>query len=255
LGNAIACITRWLTNGLLVHHWAWLWGRAGCENNSILGEEQWTWLEEQLLLPSQDDSAIIVEPDVILILSSIQVWSTNPAMEGWGHFPTEQKRLFHLLERHYEKSTAPVIFLSGDVHHAEILGQSGYLEVTSSGMTHHCGQPTLYGGLCRPLLEAFHAHRYTRQAYFIGHNYGTVQIDWRRRFVSIQVHDARGDVVLQVEQALDGSQVMLPSFDTLPPTMDGHLIPYARRIVWTLVVATILSMTMLIVVSRQRYKL
>jgi hypothetical protein len=250
LGNAVACITRWLTSGLLLHKWAWLWGRDGCERESLLGDEQWKWLEQELLHPHFNEAAATTEvpPEVFFVLSSVQVWSTNPAMEGWGHFPAEQERLWNLLQQHYAAAGggAPVIFLSGDVHHAEVLGQNGYLEVTSSGMTHHCGQSKLYGQLCRPLLESFSEHRHSPSSYFIGHNYGTIDIDWGKRAVTVQVHDSNGQVALQVEQLLDGSPPKLPLYRDLPHTMDGHLIPRARRLAWTTALALVVAMTVMV---------
>jgi len=239
MGNAIACMTRWLTSGLFLHRVAWLWGRGQCENGTILGLEQWNWLQQQLL--EEDDSALII------VASSIQIWSTNPAMEGWGQFPKEQERLSNLLRLHYEKSTSPVIFLSGDVHHAEISGQPGYLEITSSGLTHHCGQPKLYGRLCRPLLENFHGHRHSKQDYYIGLNYGIIEIDWIQRRANIQIHNYGGETVLQVDQPLDfrpdGSS--FPSSQKCPQTWDGHLLPYASRIFWTLLAAILVVSTRL----------
>jgi alkaline phosphatase D len=244
-GNAIACGTRWLTSGLMLHKWAWLWGRGGCENNSVLGEEQWKWLESELL--SNNDG---IKSELFVVLSSVQVWSTNPAMEGWGQFPGEQRRLWNLLKRHYYgtghenddgRGPAPVIFLSGDVHHGEIIGQQGYLEVTSSGMTHHCGQPKLYGRLCKPILETFHAHRRDISDYYIGFNYGTLDIDWEERVAKIAVRNMKGEAVLQVHHALDGIPRSLPDFDDLPHTMDGHLIAYAVRFLWTVAVAVLVA--------------
>jgi alkaline phosphatase D len=135
MGNAIACMTRWLTSGLLLHRLAWLWGRGGCQNNDVLGEDQWAWLEKELLY-SQPGKP----PELFVVVSSIQIWSTNPAMEGWGHFPKEQERMWNLLRNHYDpnrsdSAKSPVLFLSGDVHHAEISGREGYYEITSSGLS------------------------------------------------------------------------------------------------------------------------
>ncbi|KAG7369483.1 alkaline phosphatase D precursor [Nitzschia inconspicua] len=257
LGNVIACITRWFTSGLLLHQWAWLWGRKGCEKHSMLGEKQWNWLTNELLLPNDpsdvdnnnnnnnndnNDHSIIKNtqtPDVFLILSSVQVWSTNPALEGWGQFPAEQERLWDLLTLHYSRGGAPVIFLSGDVHHAEVIGQEGYIEVTSSGLTHHCGQPKLYGQLCRPLVESFSAHRHSPTEYYIGHNYGRVEVDWKKRQVRVQVHDSTARVVLQTEPLSMDGRLLLPTYESLPRTLDGHLIPYAHGVVSIVLLAAL----------------
>ena len=46
----------------------------------ILGENQWKWLE----LALQDSHA-----DFHGIISSIQILTTNPVVESWGHFSKE----------------------------------------------------------------------------------------------------------------------------------------------------------------------
>jgi alkaline phosphatase D len=140
LGSPLACLTRWFTAGLDLQN-----KMESCRNAKMLSEEQWTWLEQQLLGHDDDD-----ENDVALYVigSSVQVLTTNPAIESWGHFPEERIRLLKLLNN--IKDGAGVIILSGDVHHGEILDSSAGLklngdwneddgriiEVTSSGMTH-----------------------------------------------------------------------------------------------------------------------
>ncbi|OEU11716.1 hypothetical protein FRACYDRAFT_162308, partial [Fragilariopsis cylindrus CCMP1102] len=103
-GNAVACLTRWLTSGLLLHRYSYLWNKKDCGTAKLLGEDQWTWLEKELSLSSESDSESFEEeesslepPELFIILSSIQVWSTNPVMESWGQFPQEQERLYNLL--------------------------------------------------------------------------------------------------------------------------------------------------------------
>ena len=232
MGNAMACATRWATAGLNLWKWAGWWGKKGCERAGILGEDQWKWLREELFSSPAD---------LHIIVSSIQIWSTNPAMESWGQFPLEQERLWNLLQEYYQqsrsKAVAPVMFWSGDVHHAEISGREGYLEVTSSGLTHHCGQPKLYGRLCRPLLENFHEHRYRGDTFYIGLNFGVLDVDWTERVATVQIKNAQGETVLQVQQSLDQSISKLPSYQGLPHTWDGHLIPWLWRLLLSLLMA------------------
>jgi alkaline phosphatase D len=97
---------------------------------TVLGEDQWVWLEKEL---TQSDA------DIHLIGSSIQAIPNDHGYEKWGNFPNERQRLFDLIVK-----TAPArpIILSGDRHIAEfskinLKGLSYPLyEFTSSGLTH-----------------------------------------------------------------------------------------------------------------------
>ncbi len=95
----------------------------------ILGEAQWTWLEDQL----QNSRAA-----VHVIVSSVQVVAEEHRYEKWANFPAARKRLYHLLDRHRPRA---VVLISGDRHLAEISrtqtpGGLEIVDVTSSGMTH-----------------------------------------------------------------------------------------------------------------------
>lgn len=98
---------------------------------SILGEQQWKWLEQQLKQPA----------DVRLLVSSIQVVAYEHAWEAWGNFPHERQRLYDLIE---SSQANGVVILSGDRHLTEIskdVGQLGHStpypiwDFTSSGLT------------------------------------------------------------------------------------------------------------------------
>ena len=118
MGSAFACLTRWISAGLKLQEFI-----PYCMNAKVLDEAQWAWLEEQLLG---------TEAQVNILVSSIQVLTTNPMTESWGQFPAERKRLLTMLNH------KRVAVISGDVHHGEVLvaGAGKLLEVTSSGLTH-----------------------------------------------------------------------------------------------------------------------
>merc|ERR1712154_586687 len=107
-------------------------------NGTILDDVQWKWFE-QILKSQQFKSSKLV-----LIVSSTQVFSSNPFFESWGHFPSEKLKLIKLLREavdnlNDDESEPHILFISGDVHHAELLlgnEEYGPLEVTSSGLTH-----------------------------------------------------------------------------------------------------------------------
>ena len=98
------------------------------KRGTILGSEQWKWLEKEL----KNSKA-----DIHLIGNGIQVIPEEHAYEKWANFPWEKKKLFELLESNDVQNP---ILLSSDRHTAEIsrieLGDYAIHEVTASGLTH-----------------------------------------------------------------------------------------------------------------------
>ena len=93
---------------------------------TLLGEEQWKWLEEELKVPA----------DIRIIGSGTQFGIEWNGYEAWANFPHERKRMLDLI-----KSTKAngVLFISGDVHYSEIskLETDFYpiYDFTSSGLS------------------------------------------------------------------------------------------------------------------------
>ena len=193
LGAVCACFSRLLSSIFKVG-----------ENygGDVLGEEQWQWLDRVLGQSSHENAQIT------LIVSSIQVFSSSPVMEGWAAFPRARTRLLDLITLHMPKG---LLFLSGDVHHAELIGLGGgvvhsvekrqdgkgdmIIEVTSSGLTHSCTTP-FFGFMCPYILQAFSNHRASKDAFYTGKNYGTLSIDWLAKSFNVSIHDEEGAVVL-----------------------------------------------------------
>lgn len=84
------------------------------ESATILGEQQWEWLEAELKKPA----------DVRFIVSSIQVVAFEHSWEGWGIFPHQRDKLYQLIT---DTKANGVVFLSGDRHLMEISKDSGQL--------------------------------------------------------------------------------------------------------------------------------
>lgn len=97
---------------------------------TILGEQQWTWLTNQLHNSKADFN---------IIVSSIQFLSHLHGYESWGNFPHEVDRLKRLIKN---SKASGVLLLSGDRHISEfsstkIEGVSfPLIDFTSSGLTH-----------------------------------------------------------------------------------------------------------------------
>jgi len=96
-------------------------------DSTLLGETQWDWLEKQLSIPA----------DLRIIASSSQFGITFNGYEAWANFPHEQKRFLDLIKKTRANG---VVFISGDVHYAEIsklTPPDAYpiYDVTASGIT------------------------------------------------------------------------------------------------------------------------
>ena len=99
--------------------------------NSILGETQWIWLEDQIKKANSD---------LIIIASSLNIFSpVSPFLfwiEGWHKFKKDKKRLIELLDSTRKR----IIFFSGDRHYSDLstyVSKKGkkIFEFMSSGMS------------------------------------------------------------------------------------------------------------------------
>ena len=84
---------------------------------TLLGEEQWAWLEQELTKPAS----------LRVIGTSLSFGSTYTGWEGWSLFPREQERFVRLVQK---TRASGVVFISGDVHYGEV---SVYSQVRRSG--------------------------------------------------------------------------------------------------------------------------
>ena len=137
LSALIAAIGRWICASFGI----------GIEyDGDVLGENQWKWFENELKESEGNDSSVIV-------VSSIQMFTSNPIVESWSHFPKSRDRFVNLIRTY---TPSGLLILSGDVHHAEMISdpcKNNILEVTSSGLTHTCTTPW-FGFFC-PWYETF----------------------------------------------------------------------------------------------------
>ena len=149
---------------------------------TVLGEQQWDWLERQLKQPA----------DVRIIGSSIQVLSGEHRFEKWNNFPRERQRLLDLIDR--TTGREPVVLLSGDRHTAEIskLDRPGKLpvyDVTSSSLNTVGSSP----------LDEPNQYRVGER--FRPENFGLIEIDWSGKSpkLSLQLRDVDGKTVREAK--------------------------------------------------------
>jgi alkaline phosphatase D len=139
---------------------------------TMLGERQWQWFESQLVVPA----------DLRLIGSSVQVLADFTGWESWANFARDRDRLFDAIRRQRANG---VLFLSGDIHYAELSKLDMNVpytlwDLTSSGLTEEWRVPT---------PNANRASEVVADA-----NFGTIDIDWRGKAttLSIGIVDAAG---------------------------------------------------------------
>ncbi len=152
-------------------------------DSSMLGEEQWVWLEKELLES---------EARLNIIGSSIQFLSRKKLAENWAEFPSDQKRMWKLLEKQGKYNT---IFISGDIHSAELLGapypndKGRFLyEFTSSGLTHS------------NWFFPFEENRYSLETDYYGRNFGIIRLDFEPRLeVSLEVRNPKNKSVRKLK--------------------------------------------------------
>ncbi len=101
---------------------------------TFLGEEQWAWLEAELRKPA----------DLRIIGSGSQFGIEFNGYEAWANFPHEQKRMLELIK---ETRAEGVVFISGDVHYAELSkleypGLYPIYDLTASGLSSTWGFAT-----------------------------------------------------------------------------------------------------------------
>ncbi len=150
---------------------------------TILGGAQWSWLEEVLTEPA----------DIRVLCTSIQLFPRQHRFEKWANFPAERRRMIELLR----KSAGDILVLSGDRHSGELSvdqwhddgGPNVIVEATASSLNQ---ARTREGGVDEP-------NDYRAGPILYEPNFGTIEIDWTARLVTVSLRDERGTAAKQVQ--------------------------------------------------------
>lgn len=146
-------------------------------NDTMLGEEQWQWLEAELQRPA----------DVRFIVSSIQLIGSEHRFEKWDNLPKERQKFFDLLKKTRARN---VIVLSGDRHmgiiaKTEIKGWGRLYDVTASSIN-------------RPSKYTDHDSKNVGPVYS-QENFGLATIDWKKKTVQVDLRDMQNKTVNSVK--------------------------------------------------------
>ena len=135
---------------------------------TILGQDQWAWLESSILNSNAD---------IIVILSSIQILATNHPYEKWDNFPLERKRLLELIARASRKIT--MVAITGDRHKSGIYKNENFIEITASSLNKAASK----GKETDPLLIG---------SIYPIKNYGILNIEPSKNIITVSIHDKNG---------------------------------------------------------------
>ncbi|MFN0173897.1 MAG: alkaline phosphatase D family protein [Saprospiraceae bacterium] len=142
-------------------------------DSTLLGEDQWQWLEAELSKPA----------DLRIIGSGSQFSISYNGYEAWANFPHERQRMLDLIKKTRANG---VLFITGDVHYAEISVLKNkdiypIYDVTSSGITStwHFATPN-DNRIEGPIME---------------NHFGLISLDWKQKdpTIKMEIHDIRGN--------------------------------------------------------------
>lgn len=157
-------------------------------DSSILGEEQWNWLVEELKKPAE----------LRLLVSSIQVIPNEHGWEKWGNLPRERKKLLDTIR----DNARHVIILSGDRHSSEI---SLLPPETDGGPFYPLYEVTASGLNQTGLPDEPNRLRVAGDSLYNQPNFGWIEVHWSQEDPSIklEIRDVEGKVVREVQTTLN----------------------------------------------------
>ncbi|AWW74123.1 phosphodiesterase [Erythrobacter sp. KY5] len=147
---------------------------------TMLGEEQWKWLEQELAKPA----------DFRIIASSVQVITDAHDYENWENLPLEREKLYRMLAAREESG---MVLLSGDRHAGgiytdvpEAAGGEQIWELTSSSLNY------AFSSTERNTAREPDPKRVTD--FISEENFGLVDIDWNARTFTMSMRGSEGEV-------------------------------------------------------------
>ncbi len=143
-------------------------------NATILGIEQWKWLEDQL---NQDF-------DFLMIFSSIQIIPQDHGFEKWDNFPKERDKILNMIKKYKDQT----ILFSGDRHRSGIYKKDGIIEVTASSMN-------------KPGSTLFETDNYLIGKTYPQANYSILEIF--QKSINIIIKDESGKVLSSINLSVD----------------------------------------------------
>ncbi len=149
-------------------------------NGTMLGDEQWAWLEAELREPA----------DLRLLVSSIQVHADGHGWEAWRTMPAERNKLYGMIR---DTGANGVVLVSGDRHAGSIYRRDDITdyplyELTASSLNLPGAAWRARSGETRVEPGPYRLHTMQYDV-----NYGLIDVDWDNRSASLQVVSPGGE--------------------------------------------------------------
>lgn len=157
------------------------------EEATMLGEEQWEWLAEQLQQPVE----------LRIVMSSIQFVADEHGFECWGNFPHERRRMLELIR---ETEAEGVLFVSGDRHHAELSVLDRNDPAAQESEPPYDIYDLTSSSLNAPIRDFRNEVNRSRVGrVYQGANFGSIRIDWDRDDpqITLRIHDEYAKTVME----------------------------------------------------------
>lgn len=136
-------------------------------DSTMLGQAQWEWLEKELKKKA----------DIRIIGSSTQFGVSYNGYESWANFPRQQEKMLQLIQK---TKANGVVFISGDVHYAELSKLNNSFtypiyDLTASGLTQswHFAAPNK-NRIEGPVME---------------NHFGLLDFNFRKKTIQLQIID------------------------------------------------------------------
>jgi alkaline phosphatase D len=152
-------------------------------NSSVLGAAQWSWFQKELNTSKADFN---------IIVSSIQILSSEHGFETWGNFPNDVTKLKNSIVNSEAKG---VFMLSGDRHLSEFSKTSvenlnyPLIDFTSSGLTH-----SYSSFVSEP-------NQYRIQNVIAEVSFGLLQFNFDKKSVSMQMRGKNNNILQEINQS------------------------------------------------------
>lgn len=171
-------------------------------DKTILGKEQWLWLEKELQRPA----------DFRIIAHGGSFGLEYNGFEGWSLFPFQRERLLAILKKYQINH---VMFITGDLHWTEI---SKYTNQACYPVFDHVASAINRSWSPIP-SNSFRVTTATN-----AHNFGIMELDWAQKNVTLKAVDASNNELYSYNFSMDSTKFLTNSTPVISSSKSQYSI-------------------------------